>query len=192
MLLFLSGCGGSSSVPAKFYVLSPLEIGSNADALTAIPQSDLALGIGPVELPEHLNRPQIVTRNNQNNVDLSEFHQWAEPLEANFSRVLAENLSELMKTDRISIFPWRGSTPIDYQVIVEVTEFVGKIGKGSVLKARWTVLTNNGKDTLVMKKSNFRQPVPSADFEGLVAAMNQTLTDLSLEIATFLQTLNQS
>ncbi|UCC31474.1 MAG: membrane integrity-associated transporter subunit PqiC [Phycisphaerales bacterium] len=37
---------------------------------------------------------------------LAEFDRWAEPLAFGFSRVLAENLSALLLTDRVLLFPW--------------------------------------------------------------------------------------
>ena len=52
-----SGCG--STAPSRFYLLTPMV--DSTDARPAHEQG-LVLGIGPVQLPEYVNRPQIVTR----------------------------------------------------------------------------------------------------------------------------------
>ena len=84
-MIFLSGCGGSSA-PSKFYLLSSL---AKSDAQTRNPESPvrLAVGVGPVEVPAYLDRPQIVTRLSLNTLRLAEFDKWAEPLKDTVSRI---------------------------------------------------------------------------------------------------------
>jgi len=71
--------------------------------------------VGPVELPEYLDRPQIMTCESRNELQFAEFDRWAGSLEKAFSRVLAVNLSILLSTDRVAVYPWK-TTPIDHQV----------------------------------------------------------------------------
>ena len=77
----LTGCG--RSIPPRFYVLSPLPRGQQVSA----PDKPLVIGIGPVELPPYLDRPQIVSRPDANRIALAEFDRWAEPLASSFSGV---------------------------------------------------------------------------------------------------------
>jgi uncharacterized lipoprotein YmbA len=99
-LLITVGCGTTD--PARFYTLSPLAIpGTEAEAAG----QGVAIGVGPIKLPEHLDRPQIVTRTSRNELKLAEFDRWAGSLADDFSRVLAENLSILLSTDRVSVYP---------------------------------------------------------------------------------------
>src|SRR5262245_23853131 len=58
--------------------------------------------------------------------------QWAEPLPDNFSRVLAEDLSLLLATDHVAVFPRKGPVPMYYQMSVEVTRFLGAPGERSL------------------------------------------------------------
>ena len=60
MYLLVSG-GCASTKPSKFYTLSPLTISERATKPEPAGHG-VALGVGPIELPEHLDRPQIVTR----------------------------------------------------------------------------------------------------------------------------------
>ena len=57
------------------------------------------IGVGPITVPKYLDRPQIVTRSGRNQLALGEFDRWAEPLQDNVLRVLAENLAFLIPTD---------------------------------------------------------------------------------------------
>ena len=87
-----------------------------------------------------LDRSDIVTRGSSNKVEIAEFAQWAGPLPENFSRVLAENLSVLLKTDKVGVFPFVRREELDYNVTVYVTRFDGRPGDKSHLRARWSIL----------------------------------------------------
>jgi len=76
-LTVLGGC--ASTEPSRFYILHSLS-GSEAETQIAAAENGVAIGIGPIELPEYLDRPQIVTRLSKNELQLAEFDQWVEPL----------------------------------------------------------------------------------------------------------------
>jgi uncharacterized lipoprotein YmbA len=143
----------------------------------------VALGVGPVALPEYLNRTQIVTRAGENQLQLAEFDRWAEPLTRSFTRVLVLNLSTLLSTDRIALHPWNRSTPIEYQVTVDVARFeAGRDGTASLL-VRWSIVDGVQRRTLLMRKSIFSEPITSEGYEATVASMSRLVGALSREIA---------
>ncbi len=142
-------------------------------------------------LPNHLDRPQIVTRLSQNQVDLNEFNQWAGSLRDNFSEVLAENLSTLIPTNRISLYPWKRSTRIDYQVAVYVKRFDVMADGDASLIARWRVSGPNGNGALLETKSIFSKPVSAQSYEAKVSAMSQLIEDLSKEIAAAIDAMSR-
>ena len=180
LLMHLAGC--ASSAPSRFYVLSPLA-SSKAESQVLKDEGCIVLGIGPVELPAYLDRPQIVTRVSENELDLAEFDKWAEPLKDNFSRVLAENLSTLLCVDAISIFPWKGPTPIDFQVEVTVIRMDGNVGGNASLVARWAIFRENDRKMLLTRQSSYSEPLSSQGYKALVSAQSRTIADLSREIA---------
>jgi uncharacterized lipoprotein YmbA len=184
-LLLLGGCAGQ---PTRFYILSPLP-GTEAASPATSPGHGPAIGIGPVTLPRYLDRPQIVTRAGPYQLQLGEYDRWAEPLETNFSRAFAENLSLLMATDQVAIHPWPRGTPIDYQVSIEVAHFVGQRDGESVLVANWTLFRGEGQEALVSRKSRYSTPVAGEAYEAMVAAMSQTVADLSRDIASTIREL---
>lgn len=189
-VILLSGCLGRSQ-PTKFYLLRSILSPQTGEMVTA--QEGLRIGIGPIDLPEYLDRPQIVTRIGESEHQLDEFNQWAESLTFSIARVLGENLSILLATDNIFLFPWRGSTQLDYQVKVGVIRFSGTPGGNAVLDVLWTIYKgNDAKELLDMKKSSFSRPTGGEGYEALVSAQNKMLEDFSREIAEYINALPKS
>ena len=188
-LLVLHGCTATSA-PTKFYVLNALP-NQGTEAQAAPIDQCLAIGVGPVELPEYLDREEIVTRVSANELNMAQFDQWAEPLQSNFSRVLAENLSVLLCTEPIAVFPWIGSTPIDYQITVEVTRFDGRLGGDADLVARWSIFRSDDNIALLTRKSGYSEPTGSSSYASLASAQSRALEALSRDIAEALETVLQ-
>lgn len=186
----LAGCSlHGQPPPTRLYVLTALPQSERA-AIASITPSD-TLGIGPVTLPQYTNRTQIVTGATNPELSRALYAQWAEPLEANFSRVLTDNLSLLLATDQVMTFPWQGLTSPTYQVLIEVTQFLGEPGGQASLEARWSVIGRKGKEVVVRRKSSFSEPTGASDYQALVAGLSRTVAQLSREIAAALAVLAQ-
>lgn len=184
------GCAGTTP-PSNFYMLSALPESESEIQKVAV-EGRAAIGIGPINFPEYLNRSQIVTRLSPNELKIGTFNRWAESLKTNFSRVLMENLSTLLNTDYIFLYPWRNSLAIEYQIMVDVIRFDATAGEKATLSARWTVLREDGKILILKKKATFSEPIGSSDYEAMVSALSQTLMDFSREIAMSFNTLSQN
>ena len=186
----LGGCSlGRKPPPTRLYVLTALPQSERATH-TVLTNTD-TIGVGPVTLPQYTNRSQIVTGNTNPELDRASFEQWAEPLEGNFTRVLAENLSQLLATDQVMVFPWQGPADVSYHVIIDVTRFLGELGGQASLEARWSVIGKNGKEVLARKKSSFTEPVGGQDYQALAAALSRTVAHLSRDIAATVTALGQ-
>ncbi len=179
-------------VPAGCFSLDPKPDPSRFFALTSLPRTaqaaqsgagtnPLALGIGPIKFPGYLDRQQIVTRISQNRFAVAENDRWAEPLEENFSRVLSQNLSMLLQTDRIVAYPWRSQQP-SYQVQVEVLRFELNAEQVVELWARWSIIDGT-KKTVNVKETYLTHPTRDKSTEAAVAALSETVADLSRDIA---------
>ena len=118
-------------------------------------------------------------------LNLGEFNHWAAPLKESVLRVLAENLSALIPTDRVLTFPWPRPATIDDQIIIDLIRFDGTLGGEVVLLARWRILDKDGKERL-MKRSHYHTASGTQDYEAMVNAMSRMLESLSREIATAL------
>lgn len=179
LLMFLGGCG--STAPSRFYLLST-SIGGEAAGYNG--DRGLSIEIGPVGFPEYLDRQQIVVRAGPNELRLAEYHRWAEPLEVNFVRVLSGNLSRLLSTDRISVYPEKPSAPLAYRVAVDVMRFEGGPDGTVTLDAGWTLFKGTQDQAIHVQKSRVvTHAGEDEDYSALVSAKSDALGDLSREIA---------
>ena len=188
LLITLGGC--ASTPPSRFYMLETIS-GIPASQGTAALDQPISIGLGPVTLPDYVDRPQIVTRTSQNTFQLAEFDRWAEPLSSNVSRTLAENLTFLLPNDSVAPYPWPGSIEVTYQVVVDVYRFDGILGEKALLEAQWSVLAKKGKKALIQKRSTFVEPADGSSFGNLVSAQSRALESLSREIALTIQGLGR-
>jgi len=186
VLMVLSGCAGSK--PANYYVLYSIQ-NPVPQVRAAGTEQDLAIGVGPIKIPDYLDRPQMAARSGGSGLQFAEFDKWAEPLEKNLTRVLADNLSILVPTERVSVFPWARAVPVRYQVTVEIVQLEKMPDEKVILDARWNILENDGGKLLVMKRSKFTLPVESAGFEGVASAESRAVDALSRDIAAALGSL---
>ena len=179
----LTGClARGPAQPTDYLVLNSL-YSSEASEHEIAELKDVAIAVGPIRLPQLLDRQQIVIRTNPNKIEILEFSQWSEPLRVNFARVLAENLTILLDSDQIIIFPFLKEALFDYQVTVEVTRFDGNFNEGAQMRTSWTIWGPKRRQVLLKKYSRFNEPVSGNDIEALVAAKSRIIANLSKEIA---------
>ena len=179
LTLILILCSCSRTGPSRFYILS-----SFSDAGSVLSKSSLIIGVGPVDIPDYLERPQIITRTSQNNLVLAEFDKWAGSLKHDIPLVIAENLSAVLNTDHVFVYPWKGMLPVQYQIKVEIIRFDAEPEKQAVLTAHWLILGKNGRKVLKMKKSKISWPIKEKGYDAIVSAQSQALAVLSHDIAS--------
>lgn len=179
MLSLLAGC--VRSTPVQYYHLSALAAQEERSQLAA-PKS-ATIGLGPVQLPEYLDRPQIVSRTSANRLLLADRHRWAEALTENMARTLSEDLAWLLDTDRIILHPWPRTRDIDCQITIQVLQFEGGPDGAAHLTARWTVLGKDGQSLLAERRSKVTVQATPQDQEGMVIALSQSVLRLAREIA---------
>jgi uncharacterized lipoprotein YmbA len=179
----LSGCG--TTQPSTFYILTPTTQARQSVGNPAAEQGPI-IALGPIDIPDYLNRPQIINYVNENTLNVDEFHRWAEPLENNISRVLAINLSAMIPTDRIVIFPWkqlRTQIEFDYRISAQVARFESTTDNTVALTVRWVVTSGDYKNILAVKKSQIVEAVQGQEYSAIITAHSRALEKLSVEIA---------
>lgn len=179
LALVLAACGTTHKY--RYYTLASVPSVPDSTAANAgtVPP---VLGIGPVTIPDYLDRPQIVRRTSRNELVLSENSRWAGSLANDSVRVLEENLNSMLSKDGIAVVSWRRGVPNDYRVAVQVSRFDAMAGGTVVLKAQWVIYGKNGKEVLLIRESDIRELVLSSGEDSVVEAMGRVLTGLSQEI----------
>jgi len=180
VLLILNGCG--STQPSRFYTLYPLgDLKTEQQATSS--GHNISVAVGPVEIPDYLNRPQIAIRTSQNELALSEFDRWAGSLREDVARVLSENLSRLMAPDQISVVEWGWGGDYDYKVAVDISQFDVMQDDKVLLKADWALIGKNGT-TIIVRRESVTEPVGGQTYEAKVSSMSKALETLSRGIAS--------
>jgi uncharacterized lipoprotein YmbA len=175
--------------PTKFYVLTAI---TGADSTTSAQSlSHLAIGLGPVKLPEYLTHAEVVTRAAPNRLELSATDRWAEPLDESFRRVLARNLATLLGTDQVMPFPWDPAVALDYKIEVTVEHFERDASGSTQLAASWMIRDGHDGRLLLSRQANFAESA-SGGMEGAATALSADLSDLSKQLADAVSALNQS
>lgn len=178
-VLLVAGCATTPTY--TFYTLSTMQATDLAPQ-TVYRSNDASISVNLISFPSYLDRPQIVTRPTAHTLAIHEFRRWGGSLETDFVRVLGENLSILLDTQRISLLQ-RNTLTVDYRVAIDVKRFDGDLGKQVVLDADWMIITQENKERTVIRKSVIREAVDSHDYESLVSAKSQAVEKLSREIA---------
>ena len=119
--------------PSRFFVLTP------AVPAPATRQAGTVLGVGPVTLPGYLRRTQIVTRDGDAELRLSENERWAEAFPTMATRVLTEDLVAALGVERGVSYPWQRTLAPSPVVEVEFTQFERDTSGAALLEASWRV-----------------------------------------------------
>ncbi|MGA8140603.1 MAG: PqiC family protein [Desulfobaccales bacterium] len=182
--LFPGGCTRSQT--PRFYALSPIQ----EDAVISKREGqaqNAVIGIGPVKLADYLDQAMLVTRTSDNQAVKAEYDRWVGSFKDNFINVLADNIGSLLSTERIYLYPWRTSVPIDYQVVLDIIRCDGRLGDAAWLEARWSIFKGPERKLLKTYRSDIRETVSGADYGALVAAQSRALATLSQDIAEAIQ-----
>lgn len=181
-LLTLNACvGGGASPDANFYMLEPMSEQAPAAA------SNFSIGMSPVKIASYLDRPQIVTANAKNSYRLSEFNRWAEPLDQNITRVLAQNLTQSLSADVLMTHQSGFAKQADIRVDVTISAFHVAPQGQAVLSAH--ALISRNKKLLSSKQFSYRVDASNTDYRLLVAGLNECLSRLSGDIADIVRNL---
>ena len=181
--IFLGSC--RSQTP-RFYALSPIQE-DQVITKRKSPAQNAVIGIGPVKLADYLDQSMLVSGTSNNQAVKAEFDRWVGSLKDNFINVLSDNMSFLLSTERIYVYPWRVSVPIDYQVVLDIVRCDGRLGDAAWLEVRWSIMGGPEKKLLKTSRSSIREPVSGADYAAVVAAQSRALAKLSQEIAEAIQ-----
>ena len=183
-IIFISGCAKNSK-PIEYYMLdASVGLSSNESIEN---DSGPLIGLGPIRLPEYLDRFQMVVAVSENKYKLIDNHRWAEKLDQNVSLALFKSLPAQLGTDRMVRYPWPQRPGVDFQVKIDILELnIDQTGQ-SRLVAQWSIKSKD--KTLLNKRSSFTAEASSTDIDKMVEAQSECLTKLGQEIAVNLKPL---
>ncbi|MEI7636385.1 MAG: PqiC family protein [Syntrophus sp. (in: bacteria)] len=187
-MLALVTVGCATSQPARFYTLNAISKPEPDNASSVVTGKTEIIGVGPVSIPDSLDRPQIVTLSGENEVRIAEFDRWSGgSYRDEIARVMTENLAVLLPSQRVVSYAWGRRVSLNRQITVDILRLDGVLGKTVILKANWAILEESGTKTILVRRSDISEPVNGGDYASLAAALSRALGTLSREIAAAAQ-----
>lgn len=176
----------STTPKANFYTLSD---GASLAPLQG--QSSLVLAIGPIDLPQYLNRPQIVTRAGGNRLNVDEFNRWGGRLEEEITRVLAQHIGHGLGTQRVYSYPSRVAPDTDYRIGLDIRRFDGVRGGPVVLDVAWSLIDDRTGAIMVTRQASYRSAATADAYDAYAASLSETLAQLAGDLVAALRELKR-
>jgi uncharacterized lipoprotein YmbA len=173
--LILLGCG--STPASKYYLLS-------AQAQQIPSGTSPSVGVGPIEIPEYLNRHAMVYNRDGNRLHIASFERWAEPLDSSILRVIRLNLASTLNTQDVQAFPWNRSSRPEYGIAVTILDLDAN-DESAKLIVEWHLSRPQSEETLMRRIDKLQVDLPSgtATATEVAAAYSELFYQLSSKIA---------
>lgn len=185
VLLAALVCAGCASAPKeRFYTLAPAPSAVPAAAAATPPR--YAVAIGPVKVPDAVDRPQMVVREGPNRVEILEQQRWAGSLRSEIGRALAAGVGAALPDAQVSVNDSQAGRTAAYRVAVDIERFDAALNDSVSVQALWTLRQEGG--TLVRSgRYNATEPTGPGGHEAIAAAYARALAGMSTVIAEALR-----
>ena len=168
----IGGCVTTQS--PNFYLMSTVTPSS-----TLTVSAKTAPGVGPVTLPDYLQRQNLATRESTSRIHITPHDKWAAPLDAHLADLLAKNLGQRLDHPTIPVYPWPPGTKVTHQITVDVRDLIHY--QDSIrLEVHWRLLVAGS--VIVDRASDLKEPA-SDDYDSIVDAMSRAVGRLADEMA---------
>jgi hypothetical protein len=143
--------------------------------------------VGPVSLPEHLERHEIVVRSEGHQLHLLDYDRWAESLEEGFTRTLVQDLCAGLPSRSVAEHPWEVQGQAAYRVSVSVLRFDADANGVVRLHARWAVADARDSASQRVRYSALERAADVDDVPAVVRTMSELIAELANGIAVDLR-----
>lgn len=172
--LLITGCALQPS--PQFYQLDAGQ--------PALPTRDKgpAVLLGPLKLADYLQRENLLQRESDGRLQLSQEARWAGSLEDDVGQLLVRQLAGRLDSSRVALYPDRVGFVGQWQVVLTIGRLDSGVSQPAVLEAQWRILDAAGslRDSRLLRLQ--------AEHDGAVAsqvkAQSQLLQQLAGELAT--------
>lgn len=175
MLVMALGACSFRSPQSQFYVM-------NSGGLPAVSDKVLNVAVTRVKVPDMLDKAQMVVYDKDSSeVQILEFHRWAE--------VLPEVLQSTLTNDLMAYLPksyikrtYFDSNTMQYSVNVEINRIEAYLGDKVMLSAWWNI-TNKKGDIVKRGQGIYTAVTKGKSIADLVEAESDAMHQMSREIA---------
>lgn len=181
--LLLGACG--STPKDRFYTLAPATLPAPGVNTGAQPLASVA--IGPVRVPEALDRTQMVVREGPNRVEILDQHRWAGSLRSEIARALSAGVGAQLPNVQVSVHDGQAGRNAAYRVAVDIERFDATFNDSVAVQALWTIRQEGGK-ALGSGRFAATEPTGPGGYDAIAAAYAKALSAMSAEVAQALRT----
>ncbi len=174
----LTACG--SSPRETYYTLSATAAMNGAAPASSEPPYSIA--VGPITLPDVVDRPQLVLRVGPNEVTFVELHRWAGSLKNEIPRIIADNLAGNLNVRQVAAYPQSAGDNATYRVLVDIQRFDSTLGESVTIDSLWTIKRQSDGASRT-GRSTAKESSSGSSYEAVVAAHSRALATISRDIA---------
>lgn len=177
VVLALAACG--SSPPVRYFTLQAPAIDYHQDA-----PGTPALSLGPLRLPEYLDRSQMVRRGAGAEIVVDGQSRWAEPLDQAVHRVVARTVDGLADALIVVAYPTTSMIDPDYRLVGSIYRFDADAQGLAVFEIQWAVADAESNPLISARRSRYTKQAASAGDPGALAtALSDTLEQYGRDVA---------
>jgi len=191
--MFVAGCSTPST---QYYVLNsvlPEKLQMMAETLQEKSTQKGAVQqvvIRQIEIPRYLDRPRIVSRDADNHLRISEYHQWGGRLRDDVARTLSDNLAERLDSIDVLTAPFPGSMHADVSLLIDIRQFELLSDGRMHLKVRWHVQRTGSDSQSYVDHMISESDMDDHDYAAMAAAMSKLLALLSEKMVVVIKSLS--
>jgi uncharacterized lipoprotein YmbA len=175
LLATLNGC---ASPREHLYILD----NQAADAI-GTPEIRTTVLLGPVSVPQEVDRPQIVVRDGSSQLLLVEQQRWAAPLKDSLPRLLAAELDRNQRNNQfVPVASGAVATP-KARLAIDVTRFDVSRVVGATVSAHWVYRSLEQGSVPIEGNALGQAPVLRGDYADLVEALRRASIQMAVHIA---------
>ena len=174
LLLLITGCFGGYSEQSKFYSLQAIT------DVSSVSSKKMTIGINEIELPEYVDRPQIVSATKgSSEVKISETNRWSESLDTLIQRTLTADISAYLPQAVVKEKTLNEN--FNATVSIQITRLDMIADDSALLEAWWYISDRNGK-TLYREKFSETKKI-KGNYDSFVLSISDLLGIMSEKIA---------
>ena len=147
----------------------------------------IGIGVGPVDLAEYINRPNLIVEESPQDYQAASHHRWAGDLGSQIADITASNLGRRLHTGNVHSYPWQGNQQIRYQITLDIRQFHSSANGYAVIEAGWKVYSMPDHELIKSQTFTDRQALTEDGYPALIEAQSTLLTRLADEIAKTLK-----
>jgi uncharacterized lipoprotein YmbA len=184
LTVILAAC---ATPQARFYHLTPVD--NACIACDAKAYAPATISIGPVTIPDRIDRSQIVTLAADSEVDIAQFDRWAGSINDEIVRTMTINISKLLPVMNVVPYDMEKWVSPDYQIRVDILGLDITPGKAVLLTVNYSV-TDKTRKTLLLKSASITEPTGNT-YPEMVQSQSRVFGTLSSQIAQAFLTLTK-